>query len=422
MTLLNSNQYANNIPTTSIQGILSMASTVKVWCKWRKGRKRWEVGFRHDGKLYQFYSWEIPTIGQKFAFTEDNHGIALQFKQYVESLAAPDPKTGICRFDPCKLSKTKKSRYALSRLGAVWLKDYEERVLTGDCSAEYVDLLKGYLHKYIYPVFESVSVYEIDAISVKEFYLKMSTEFELSKKHVQNIMDAFRMLLLAGAETMSGFEMPKFPKYREKKRQKVFKWLLESDQWEVARHVEPEHQPIAMTYLFYGMRMSEAINLRRADYIMVEDHMGRKAPALNVKTLKGGPDRVIQIFSHDYAEHAYGAIKSLLPATCGYLFHFKGEKYNRKTLYKIIHRALVKAGFGDMAPKDAGRHSRASNLATKYRATAFEIQYQLGHSDIRTSAVYTHLNQSTLSQPPVNISQHLVNSSLAENSQDIGDD
>jgi integrase/recombinase XerD len=140
---------------------------------------------------------------------------------------------------------------------------------------------------------------------------------------------------------------------------------------------------MAMTSLYYGLRCQEVINLKRSDLIKAG-----KYPALSEKTLKGGPERIIPIDNATLNE-----IKSIRPLSLEYLITFKGKSYYRKTIYKIIRRALDKAGFKDIAPKDASRHSRASQMAMQ-GASAREIQDQLGHSDIRTSQIYTHIKRN----------------------------
>lgn len=362
--------------------ILNMASKVKVWVVWRESRKRWEVGFRWEGKLWQFYSWIIPGGSQKYAFTKENEHIAHQYAEYIRSLAVPDLKTGVCKFDPTKLSKTRKSKYALRRYGEVWLKGYDQKAASGDCTSAYVGILRGYLESYIFPALGDMSLFDIDSITIREFYNGLF-DGKRSKKHIQNIVDACRALLRSAVDDVHGFDLPKFPKYRDRTKVKTHKFLLPDEQGRVLSFVEPQHRAFLMV-AFYGLRPQEIINLKRSDLIWLEDGQG-KYPALSVKTLKGGVPRVIPI---DWT--TYNEIKAINPVSFEHLVSFKGLKYSRKTAYKAMRRALDKAGLKDFNPYEATRHSRASQL-NMMGASAFDIQQSLGHADIRTSQVYTHV-------------------------------
>lgn len=385
-----------------------MASKVKVWVSWRKRRKRFEVGFRWEKILYQFYSWDVPSIGEHYDFTKKNEHKAWEFKQYIEGLAIPDQRTGVCRFDPTKLSKQRKSKYALRRYGKTWIEDYNKKAGTGDCSDAYVALLSGYLESHLYPRIGDMSLFEIDGITIREIYQGLH-DGNRSKKHIQNIMDCLRMILKSACEDMQGLEMPKFPKYREKQRVKINKFLLPEDQDLVISYVAPFHKAMAMVCLYYGLRSQEIINLKRIDLIKIGGPHGQY-PALSVKTLKGGPERVIPIDQATYNE-----IQAIRPISLTHLITFKGQPYYRKTIGKILRRALDKAGFKDYRPYDASRHSRASQIAMK-GGSAFEIQDQLGHADIRTSQVYTHIKTS---DKWIRSGQQLVNTSNDPKNQDI---
>lgn len=65
--------------------------------------------------------------------------------------------------------------------------------------------------------------------------------------------------------------------------------------------------------------------------------------------------------------------------------------YAKTTLCKIIRTALDKAGFTEITPHNAGRHGHASQL-WKRGASAPEVQYRMGHSDIRTTMIYSHID------------------------------
>jgi integrase len=387
----------NTISQNLGKGILVMTAKRKVNVSWIGSKGRWCVSFYWEGYKNGFrkYSWEMPG-GQIIPFTEENKGFAFQYADYIRSLMTPDPLTGVYRFDPCKLSKQKKSKYALSKYRETFIKEYRNKVKTGDCSEEYVDLLEGYFLGHIEPLIldedsknpsplGDVSIYELDAVTIKNVYLKLS-EKALTKKHIQNIMDAFKMLWKAAKEDYH-LDDVNWPKYREKHRTKINKFLLPDEQIKVLSFIEPQHKLMARICLFYGLRSQEAINLKRTDLIFMQGENG-KYPALSVKTLKDGPPRVIPI-----GKATLKGIQAVNPPSLKYLIPYNGKKYSRKTFYKAMRRALDKAGFKDFRPYDATRHSRASQMIMD-GASVRDVQDQLGHADIRTSEGYMHIMTS----------------------------
>ena len=115
---------------------------------------------------------------------------------------------------------------------------------------------------------------------------------------------------------------------------------------------------------------------RRSDY---------KDGYLTVRTAKGGVDSVIRL-----EPEVVKAIMAMPPAINDYLFHFRGKPYTKTTLWKIERRALNAAGFKDVTPNQAGRHSFGSQRIKRGQPTR-SLQYEMGHADIRTTEIYTHV-------------------------------
>jgi integrase len=405
--LLSSQCYNYNF---NMEAILMANSPRKIWVSWRENKQRYEVGFHWEGydTPFRFFSWRLPN-GKSIPFTKENKNVADEFKIYLYGQMAPDIKTGISKFNPIKLTGTRKTKNTLDIFfDEIFIKEYETKIKTKDVCAEYVGLLKGYHKNHIQPVLGETSLYEIDELAIKKFYLALS-EKTISKSQIENVMDLLNLIMKEASEIIPSLDYPKFPKYKSKKskRREKIKWLSEDEQDLVLSYVEEIHKPVAMVYLYYGLRSQEVINLKRSD-LQVVNKQGNRIPVLYVKTLKGGNDRNLRIDSH-----VYEILAKLTPAFCGSLFHYEGKPYYRKTLYKIVRRALDKAGFEDVSPKDASRHSRASQLGNR-GASSFEIQYQLGHADVRTSEIYTHISSDKegrfLRKTPESIGEQLVNS------------
>lgn len=352
----------NVIPLSQEGGILKMLRPRSVWISWKEKRKRWEVGVSWHGKKERFYQYD----GMAHTCIE----IATDHAGAIRS----EIKKGF--FNPENHKKRRGgSSYLFGEYAKLWMKEYEQKIKTGDVCKEYVKILSGYIYIYVNSHFGFIDIREIQEPLIKQFYLSLS-EKALSKKHVQNIMDAFKKMLSDAYQDHIILEMPRFPRYREKKRKKNVIWLTEKEQDRVLEEIEPIHKPIVMCLFYHGLRMAEIRDLKRSNL---------KANILQVATLKGGPDREIII-----DDRVLEVIKRI-PVTLKhqYLFHWGGRPYSKTKLWKIFREALDKAGFEDITPTKAVRHSVASQLYQRGAPTPL-VQYILGHADSRTTEIYSH--------------------------------
>ena len=149
----------------------------------------------------------------------------------------------------------------------------------------------------------------------------------------------------------------------------------------------------ALLELLYGsgLRASEALGLRVEDvnfaagYVMV--------------TGKGDRQRLVPAGSH-----ALEWIRRYLATTrprmvrreCAALFlNRAGGKLSRQALWDIIRRAARRAGLRVPVSPHALRHSFASHLLER-GADLRSVQAMLGHADISTTQIYTHLPSSVV--------------------------
>jgi len=150
----------------------------------------------------------------------------------------------------------------------------------------------------------------------------------------------------------------------------------------------------AMLELMYatGLRVSELVNLKLQDIDFSEDI---------IRTFgKGSKERIIPI--GDYAvEYLKKYIEEYRPlmlkkATCEYLFlNNHGKKMTRQGFFKIIKKIAKENGIDKELSPHTLRHSFASHLL-KYGADLRTIQELLGHSDISTTQIYTHVTNEEL--------------------------
>jgi integrase/recombinase XerD len=151
---------------------------------------------------------------------------------------------------------------------------------------------------------------------------------------------------------------------------------------------------LAVLELLYssGLRASELTNIRPSDFL-------GNATTLRVKG-KGGKERIvpvgktareaINVYQQDvYREWNPGfAVEALF-------LEAKGRPLSRQSLWRIVSETGVAVGISRKISPHMIRHSFASHL----REAGMNLRYLqaiLGHSDISTTQIYTHVEETRL--------------------------
>ena len=150
----------------------------------------------------------------------------------------------------------------------------------------------------------------------------------------------------------------------------------------------------AMIELMYssGLRVSELVNLKLEDIDLIDDIVRIFG--------KGSKERIIPIgeLAHDYLnKYIYEYRKYMLKnKPCEYLFlNNHGNKMTRQGFFKILKNIAKEKGIKCEISPHTLRHSFASHLL-KHGADLRTIQELLGHSDVTTTQVYTHISNEQL--------------------------
>jgi len=143
-----------------------------------------------------------------------------------------------------------------------------------------------------------------------------------------------------------------------------------------------------------GLRASETIGLELADIDMREGFLRARG--------KGSKERLVPL-----GRQAIAAISAYLrsgrPKLIGerhepkLFVNFRGGPLTRQGLYKIVQRHAREAGLGGRMSPHTLRHSFATHLLAggcDLRA----VQEMLGHADISTTQMYTHLSGDRLKE------------------------
>ena len=150
----------------------------------------------------------------------------------------------------------------------------------------------------------------------------------------------------------------------------------------------------AMLELMYatGLRVSELVELKLNDIDFSDDIIRIMG--------KGSKERIIPIgdIALEYLEEYINNHRSLMLKgnSCDYVFlNNHGKKMTRQGFFKIIKKIAKDVGINSEISPHTLRHSFASHLL-KYGADLRTIQELLGHSDISTTQVYTHIANEEL--------------------------
>jgi integrase/recombinase XerD len=138
-----------------------------------------------------------------------------------------------------------------------------------------------------------------------------------------------------------------------------------------------------------GLRVSECVTLKVND-------LDLNSKIINVKSGKGNKDRITILSDAVVAELRRYILT--LDKNEQYLFpNSKGSNLSVRNIQKLIQKAAIKAGITKKTSPHVLRHSFATHLledGTDIRL----IQELLGHSQLSTTQIYTHVSREQLSK------------------------
>ena len=141
-----------------------------------------------------------------------------------------------------------------------------------------------------------------------------------------------------------------------------------------------------------GLRVSEACGLDVADLFLAEGYLR--------VTGKGEKDRIVPVSGSalsavvEYLDDARAAFARPQAESSALFLNARGGRLSRQSVHKMVARAGLAIGVANLHPHTL-RHSFATHLL-EGGADLRVIQELLGHADISTTQIYTHLDRSRM--------------------------
>ncbi|KUO63326.1 recombinase XerD [bacterium BRH_c32] len=153
----------------------------------------------------------------------------------------------------------------------------------------------------------------------------------------------------------------------------------------------------ALLELFYssGLRISELINLT-VNNVFVKEEMVRVLG-------KGSKERLVPVGSSalicikDYLLNSRPHLENKLTSENILFLNSRGKKLSRMGVWKIVDIYVKKSGIKKNIHPHTFRHSFATHLI-EGGADLRSVQEMLGHSDISTTQIYTHIDNDFVKQ------------------------
>jgi site-specific recombinase XerD len=271
-----------------------------------------------------------------------------------------------------------------------------------DFSIEYVNFIRQNLsRKYLEDVeitfrqlgefVGNILLKNISTELIEDFIIESSKKSKFTAKHhYNNLRSAFNKAINWGyleINPMKKITPPKIPVNNPLfLNETEFKLILSNEQNDTLRDV----------YLFAfhtGMRLGEIVNAKW-NQVSLSERIIRVANTEDFTT-KGKKERVVPINGT-----LFNMLQSRIPKIISLqktdlIFTKNGFKFNGDYISRKFKKTLISSGINPKIHFHDLRHSFASNLVKK-GVSIFIIKELLGHRDIKTTQIYSHLSIDSL--------------------------
>ena len=247
---------------------------------------------------------------------------------------------------------------------------------------------KSYVHGlrhvlYHYPSTADVKLYN-EAL-IRTYLLQQIQHKKWSKSRQNGIINAVKFMY----EQVFGFDRRKIELPRPRKDQKLPNVFTTGEvQRMLAAVNNVKHHAILSVVYGCGLRLKEVVQLRIID---VNSQQG----VIFIKGSKNNKDRNVML-SPKLLTLLRAYYRQYRPRY--WLFEGQdGGQYGRRSVQNIFNKAKSRAGTNPYATLHGLRHSFATHLLEK-GVDLRTVQHLLGHANITTTEIYTHVTSTLLSK------------------------
>jgi len=179
-------------------------------------------------------------------------------------------------------------------------------------------------------------------------------------------------------------------KIKMRKEEKLPEVLSVDEVWSlISSIINLKHKTIISMIYGCGLRISEVVNIKLSD-------IDRKRNLLRVEMAKGNKERYV-ILSQNHIDLITKYYNHYKPK----IFLFEGQdglsKYSTRSIQSIFRTAKKKSGISKKATVHTLCHSFATHLLDNGTDIRY-IQELLGHKNLATTQIYTHISTYNLSK------------------------
>jgi integrase len=296
-------------------------------------------------------------------------------------------------FDPSRYVKGEIQKFYFEQLIGKWLREKERLAEKGELSYAYINPLRGYVNNYFLPFFKGKDTRDIRTIDIKEFHRQLPNK--LSQKTQRNILNALENVFRVLVEDEVIDKKPIFPQVSVP--DPLVTWCGRETQDKILGAIPEQHRFVFYFLTRQGVRPGEAVAIKWGDIDLKLGTLTVKRAMSNRKIVeRTKTGKITTRLLHPDILDTLRNIPTGLPHSYIFINPNSRKPYLTDTLQKIWRKACKKVNI-DIKLYEATRHSVASMAASSGVSMAI-IKEVLGHTDIRTTQKYSHLDVLAQSQ------------------------
>lgn len=251
--------------------------------------------------------------------------------------------------------------------------------------------------------FLSVETSTLSSASKKNYRIALIGLFGYIDKQNENNGTSYIYDITLKISALQGKSGQKLPAFLN--QQELEQFLHAIDESQLGEKVAARNKLIIKLIVYTGIRVSEALNLRRKDILPAQD-----CYLVQIRG-KGNKPRVVMIRTHliqNLLDTWLTQRPALAPKHDLLFCNAKGEALTQSYIYKNVESILTQAG---IRKEKNGAHMLRHSFATllyQQKHDLVMVQEALGHSDLNTSRIYTHFDKERLREV-ANVMDNLSN-------------